>query len=87
MPQGQGLGVGDEGGGGGSYVGGSRPAVVARSDNWRGILDQDSWSRELEGVLGGGLYRVFHDTGHLKIWLSPRPIINMNWTPEYFLSA
>ena len=73
MPQGQGLGVGDEGGGGGSYVGGSRPAVVARSDNWRGILDQDSWSRELEGVLGGGLYRVFHETGHLKI--CPRPLI------------
>ena len=22
-----------------------------------------------------------------KIWLSARPFINMNWTPEYFLSA
>ena len=22
-----------------------------------------------------------------KFWLSPRPFINMNWTPEYFLSA
>ena len=27
-------------------------------------------------------YRVFHDTGHPKIRLSPRPFINMNWTPE-----
>ena len=28
-------------------------------------------------------YRVFHDTGHPEIWLSARPFINMNWTPDF----
>ena len=32
-------------------------------------------------------YRVFHNTGHPEIWLSARPFINMNWTPENFPSA
>ena len=31
-------------------------------------------------------YRVSHNTGHLKIWLSPSSFINMNWTPEYEVS-
>ena len=35
----------------------------------------------------GFYYRVSHDTGHPEIWLSPSPFINMNWTPENFLSA
>ena len=29
-------------------------------------------------------YRVSHDTGHQENWLSPRPFLNMNWTPENF---
>ena len=33
------------------------------------------------------LYRVFHDTGRPEIYLSPRPFINMNWTPANFLSV
>ena len=39
------------------------------------------------GVNHDNNYRVSHHTGHLEIWLSARPFINMNWTPEYFLSA
>ena len=32
------------------------------------------------------IYRVSHDTGHLEV-PGPRPFINMNRTPDYFLSA
>ena len=32
-------------------------------------------------------YRVVHYTDYIKIWLSPRPFINMIWTPENFQRA
>ena len=40
MPQGQGLGVGDEGGGGGSYVGGVGPLLLLGQ-----ITGEASWTR------------------------------------------
>ena len=36
------------------------------------------------GKVGLPIYRVSHNTGHLKIWLSPRLFINMNWTDITF---
>ena len=35
----------------------------------------------LPPLLQNLIYRVSNDTGHPQIWLSPKPLINLNWTP------
>ena len=51
------------------------------------LLEVTSPAHPTVAEVASSSYRVFHNTGHLKIWLCPWPFINMNWTPEYFLSA